>query len=194
VEDPGIVAMGADAFVAGTHKWIFAPRGTGFVWARPEVWASMRMLVPTFNAGEPFTGWAEEKPPAGTPRGNWFSPGGFQAFEHWWALPAAFEFHRRIGSPRITERIHSLNEMAKNEMAKMPNVVLYTPRSRELSSGIVCFDVKGKTQAETVRTLLDRHKILASTSPYRVSYARIAFGIQNSEDEVERTMRAIRAI
>ncbi len=37
VEDPNIAALGADAFSAGLHKWIFAPRGTGFVWAKPEV-------------------------------------------------------------------------------------------------------------------------------------------------------------
>src|SRR5947209_6306460 len=35
VEDPHITALGADAFSAGLHKWIFAPRGTGFVWAKP---------------------------------------------------------------------------------------------------------------------------------------------------------------
>jgi selenocysteine lyase/cysteine desulfurase len=194
VEDPAIVAMGADAFAAGTHKWIFAPRGTGFVWAKPEVWASMRPLVPTFSAFEPYDAWAEEKPAAGVPRGNWFSPGGFQAFDHWWAVPAAFDFHRSIGSPRITERIHSLNAMAKEEMAKMPNVILYTPRSPDLSAGVIAFDIKGKTQNETVKTLLDRHKILASTSPYKISYARIAFGIQNSEAEVEKTMKAIREL
>jgi hypothetical protein len=32
-----ITALGCDAFAAGTHKWLFGPRGTGFVWAKPEV-------------------------------------------------------------------------------------------------------------------------------------------------------------
>ena len=38
VEDPKITALGCDAFAAGTHKWMFGPRGTGFVWAKPAVW------------------------------------------------------------------------------------------------------------------------------------------------------------
>src|SRR5215472_12669382 len=37
VEDPNITALGCDAFAAGTHKWLFGPRGTGFIWAKPAV-------------------------------------------------------------------------------------------------------------------------------------------------------------
>jgi len=194
VEDPKTIPNGADVFVAGTHKWIFAPRGTGFVWARPQVWASMRPLIPTFSAFEPYVGWMDAKPAEPPARANWFTPGGFQAFEHWWAVPAAIEFHRSIGPAKITDRIHSLNEMAKSELAKMPHVILYTPRSRKLSSGIICFDVKGKTQDEVVQVLYDRDKILASTSPYKVSYARVAFGIANNEAEVEKAVQAIAAL
>ena len=194
VESPDIVKMGADAFAAGTHKWIFGPRGTGFVWAKPDVWASMRPLIPTFTSFETFAGWMDEKPPQGTPRANWFTPGGFWAFEHYWAVPAAVDFHRRIGSQRITERIHHLNAMMKEELAKMPHVVLYTPRSEELSAGIICFDVKGKTQVQVVNQLIEKDRILASTTPYKVSYARVAFGIQNNEAEVEKTVRAIAAL
>lgn len=194
VEDPGVAATGIDVFAAGTHKWLFAPRGTGFVWARSETWASMQPLLPTFSALEPWMAWAANQPPSTPPRASWFTPGGFQAFEHWWAVPEAIDMHRRIGSARITERIHALNGHAKEELAKMPNVVLYTPRSSELSAGIICFDVKGKTQEEAVATLRDRDLILASMTPYVPSYARIAFSIQNNEDDVERTLRAIRAL
>src|SRR5436190_2870481 len=66
VESPQIVALGADAFSAGLHKWIFAPRGTGFVWAKPEVWATMRPLIPSFTAPDLFQAWGEGKPPSGT--------------------------------------------------------------------------------------------------------------------------------
>lgn len=194
VEDPNVAASGADIFVAGTHKWLFAPRGTGFVWAKPEVWATMRPLIPTFFSGELWGAWAEEKPVEGTPRAMWFTPGGFQAFEHWWALPAAIEMHRRIGPARITDRIHTLNEQFKSELAKMPHVTLYTPRARELSSGIVCFDVKGKTPFQVVEILHQRDRILASTTPYRTPYARVAFGIYNNEEEVAKVARAVRAL
>ena len=33
--DESVADLGADFFCAGTHKWIFAPRGTGLIWAQP---------------------------------------------------------------------------------------------------------------------------------------------------------------
>lgn len=194
VESPDIVAMGMDAFAAGTHKWIFGPRGTGFAWAKPEVWASMRPMIPTFTSMQVFNAWAAGKSAEGPPRASWFSPGGFWAFEHYWAVPAAFEFHKAIGPARITSRIHELNTQMREGLAKMPKVVMYTPRSQDLASGIVCFDVKGMKQTEVVQALLDRHRIIASTTPYGVSYARVSLGIQNTPAEVEKTLAAIRAL
>jgi len=194
VESPDIVAMGMDAFAAGTHKWMFGPRGTGFAWAKPEVWASMRPLIPSFTSQELFQAWAAGKLPDPPARASWFSPGGFWAFEHYWALPVAFEFHRRIGPSRITERIHDLNSQVREGLAKMPNITLYTPRSTSLSSGIVCFDVKGMKQNEVVQRLLEKDKIIASTTPYAISYARVSFGIQNTPAEVGKLLAAIRAL
>jgi selenocysteine lyase/cysteine desulfurase len=193
VEDPNLAALGCDALAAGAHKWLFAPRGTGFVWAKPEVWASMRPLFPSFTAFDLMGSWFANKPPPSTPRASWFSPGGFHAYEHYWATPVAIELHTQIGPARITQRIHALNEQAKEGLAKMQHVVLYTPRSADLSAGLVCFDVKGKKPQEVV-DLLAAQKILGSTTPYRTSYARLAFGIVNTEAEVERALRAIRAM
>lgn len=193
VEDPKVAQTGIDAIAAGTHKWIMGPRGTGFVWAKPEVWAAMKPVIPSFTSFEAYDAWINEKAVAGPHTAPMFSPGGFWAFEHYWALPEAFAFHHAIGPARVTARIHELNAQVKEGLAKMPKVKLYTPRAEDLSSGIVCFDIEGLTQNEVVRKLHER-KILASTTPYRVSYARVAFGVQNTPAEVERTLREIRAL
>jgi len=186
------VAMGVDAFSAGTHKWMFGPRGTGFVWARPEVWSVMRPFMPSTSSAELFFAWAGGKPPEAPARANWFSPGGFQAFEHHWAVPEAFAFHQAIGPQRITERIHALNTEVREGLASMSHVTLYTPRAAELASGMVCFDVRGMTQQQVVRRLFERHGILGTTTPYAQSFARVSFGIQNTPEEVEQTLAAIR--
>jgi isopenicillin-N epimerase len=191
VEDPKITALGCDAFAAGTHKWMFGPRGTGFVWARPAVWQKMRPVIPTFTSPDIFEAWEQEHDPHPPARAAWFSPGGFQAFEHFWALPEAIRFHQNIGPARITARIHELNAQMKDELARMPNVQLYTPRDESLSAGIVCFDVKGMKPEDVVQRLLGQ-RIVASTTPYRVTYARVACSIANTPGEVETVLRAIR--
>jgi len=193
VEDPKITALGCDAFAAGTHKWLFGPRGTGFVWAKPDVWKRMRPVIPSFSSPDLFAAWEEEREPPSAARASWFSPGGFQAFEHFWALPEAIRFHQNIGPARITARTHELNGQMKEGLARMPNVQLYTPRDENLSSGMVCFDVKGMKPDTVVERLLAQ-RIVASTTPYRRSYARLACNVVNTPQEIETTLRATREL
>src|SRR5215475_9949177 len=193
VEDPKIITLGCHAFAAGTHKWLFGPRGTGFVWAKPEVWKRMRPVIPSFSSPDLFAAWEEEHEPATAPRAAWFSPGGFQAFEHFWALPQAIRFHQNIGPARITARTHELNGQMKEGLGRMSRIQLYTPRDENLSAGMVCFDVKGMKPGEVVERLL-AERIVSSTTPYRVSYARLACNIVNTPQEIETTLRAIREL
>jgi len=193
VENPNIPALNCDIFAAGTHKWLFGPRGTGFLWARPEVWAMMRPTIPSFSSWELYNAWGEERPPKGPPRANWFSPGGFLPYEHQWAVPAAVEFHQKIGPSRITERIHELNHQFKEGLNSMKHVHRLTPMSAELSAGMVCFEVNGMKPEDVRKRLLEK-KIIATTTPYAVSYPRVAFGILNNEDEVKKTLAAVAAL
>ncbi|MBW3672018.1 MAG: aminotransferase class V-fold PLP-dependent enzyme [Acidobacteria bacterium] len=193
IDDVTADGLGCDFFIAGTHKWMFGPRGTGIVYGRREAWNRLDLIIPSFG---PSVGvWMGVLPPE-TPYvtpGNTFSPGGFHSFDHRWALGEAFRFHQTIGKARVQKRIHSLNTMAKEALSEMPHVRLYTPLASDLSAGIICFDVDGLKPAEVVARLHEQH-IVASTSPYPVSYARIAPSLVNNEREVERTVAAIAAM
>jgi isopenicillin-N epimerase len=191
VEDENVAQMGADFFVAGTHKWVFGPRGTGIIWGKAENWKMMRPVIPSFSFG-PYGAWMMNQKPEGM-QAAWMTPGGFHSFEHWWALPAAFEFHKQIGKTRVAERIHALNDQAKEELAKMPKVKLYTPRGNKLSAGLICFDVEGMKPETVVHKLLEK-RIIASVSPYGIAYARIAPSRLNTPKEIETTLGHIRAM
>lgn len=190
IEDVTMEQLGCDFFIAGTHKWIFGPRGTGIIWGRPEAWEVLDPIIPSFGPSVGvWLGMLPPDTPLVTP-GSYNSPGGFHSFEHRWALGEAFGFHLDIGKARVQERIHGLNTIAKEAFAKMAYVRLHTPMSPDLSAGIICFDVDGHTPDEVVAHLHDRG-ITGSTSPYPVSHARVAPSILNNEDEVERTVAAI---
>jgi len=192
-QEEAVAELGCDFVAAGTHKWIFAPRGTGIIWAPDKNWGLLRPTIPSFYSPEPFAAWEDERPPKIPTRASWISPGGFKAYEHQWAMADAFEFHRRIGRKRIAERIASLNTLCKDGLARIPRVKLLTPRDSALSAGIICFDVEGQTPNETVRKLLER-KVIASTSPYKVSHARLAPSLVNDEREVEAALHAVRDV
>jgi selenocysteine lyase/cysteine desulfurase len=188
-----LAQLGCDFAAAGTHKWIFAPRGTGIIWAPAKNWALMRPTIPTFYSPEPFTAWEAQQPPKPPTQAAWVSPGAFKAYEHQWAMAEAFEFHQRIGRKRVVERIAALNSQCKEGLASIPKVQVLTPRDPVLSAGIICFQVEGQTTGETVHRLLGR-KVIASGSPYKVSYPRLAPSVVNDEHQVDEALRAVRAI
>jgi selenocysteine lyase/cysteine desulfurase len=191
--DETVAGMGADFFCAGTHKWIFAPRGTGLVWARSDRWARLRPVFATFSEMEAFVAWKEDRPPRTPNNARRMTPGGFPAYEHQWAMGAAFRMHRALGPARVAARVRDLNGRIKDGLARIPGVKQHTPRDAALSAGICCFEVEGHSPDETVRALLAR-KVIASTSPYAVSYARLSAGIFNTPEEVDRAVGAVRAL
>jgi isopenicillin-N epimerase len=179
VEDVVIPELGVDFFVAGCHKWLFGPRGTGVVWASERGWEAVQPTIPSFG---------QSTTPAGL-----FTPGGFHSFEHRWALAEAFALHRSFGKARVAARIHTLNSRLKAGLARAPRVTVYTPRSPELSAGIVCFSVAGLEPQDVVDRLAER-RIIATVSPYAVSYARLAPGLLNTEAHVDAAIRAVAAL
>lgn len=189
--DESLPDLGCDFLSAGTHKWICAPRGTGIVWAHDSAWAQIRPTIPSFIAVEPIEAWMKGEPPEPPTRSDWVSPGGFYAYEHQWAMQDAFDFQRQIGRTRVARRIEELNGVCKEELVKIPHVKLHTPRDPALSAGIICFEVAGLTPQAVVNKLLERH-IIASISPYATPYARLSFGIMNTPEEVEVTLKAVR--
>lgn len=191
--DASVPELGCDYFSAGTHKWMFAPRGTGLVWAKPDRWARLRPTVPSMSTFASMEAWMKGVPMAAPTTAALVSPGGFIAFEHQWAVGAAFRFHRQIGRARIGERIRTLNDQCKAGLAAIPKVRLHTPRSPELSAGLVTFEVDGVPTAEVVKRLLEK-KIVASSAPYAVSYARLAPSLVNDPAEVDAAIRAVREI
>jgi selenocysteine lyase/cysteine desulfurase len=187
-----VASTGADFFASGTHKWILAPRGTGIVWAPAARWALVQPTIPTFMDLDVYTAWQEGKLPGPTTAAA-MSPGGFFAYEHQWAAVEAFRFHEAIGRPRIAARVAELNSRIKEGLAKIPKVTLHTPEDPALSAGINCFEVAGLAPGAVVAKLLDR-RIIASTSPYKVTYPRLSAGIMNTPEEIDRALAAVRAL
>ncbi len=179
VENFDVRELGCDFYVAGCHKWLFGPRGTGIVWGRREAWDQVTPIIPTFSG--------KDSP------GRLMTPGGFHSFEHRWALAEAFDFHLAIGKQQIQDRIHSLANSVKKELASIKSLTLHTPQSPALSAGIVCFEIDGMRPRHVIRRLQEKG-IRASTTPYAVSYARLTPGLLTNEADVEGTVAAVNDI
>jgi len=192
VEDFRVGELGCDFLIAGTHKWMFGPRGTGLVWGHPKAWPIARATIPTFNS-QAYDLWMENKSSKDLPQAVHMTPGGFHSFEHRWALDEAFLFHQAIGKPKVTHRIYELNQQLKQGLAAMPHVTLHTPMSQDLSAGIVCFEVAGMVPRAIVEKLRQR-SIVGSVTPYATKYVRLAPSLINSPKEIVTTLEEIRRL
>jgi selenocysteine lyase/cysteine desulfurase len=188
VEDETAATLGVDVFIAGCHKWIFGPRGTGLVWANAAGWAASSPSIPSFDGM-----WRPN--PGSMPAAGLMTPGGFHSFEHRWALEAAFRFHQAIGKARVARRIRELNEQCRRGLAEMRHVQLHTPLSPDAAAGIICFEVAGMKPDEVVERLKQR-KVIASVTPrpYGVDYARLSPSLLTSPEEVDAALRAVREL
>jgi isopenicillin-N epimerase len=177
VEDVTLGDLGCDFFVAGCHKWLFGPRGTGVVYAaRPALWDRVQATIPPFGAQH-------------TP-GLLHTPGGFHSFEHRWALAEAFRLHLQIGKHRIAARTRALAQQLKEELAAIGGVVLHTPMSTRLSAGIVSFDIDGLGAAGAVERLRERG-LVVTQAPYGPRSIRATPSIVNTPEEIDRLVRAV---
>jgi DNA-binding winged helix-turn-helix (wHTH) protein len=65
VEDVVFLDLGCDFFVAGCHKWLFGPRGTGIVAGSQRGWEAVLPTIPSFSDSETWQAWASGNEPSG---------------------------------------------------------------------------------------------------------------------------------
>lgn len=174
--DVDLPDLGCDLLAAGTHKWLFGPRGTGLVWARD--WTPLTEIIPPFN---------------GERGGARLTPGGYHSFEHRWAADEAFAFHERIGRSAVVARTTEQATRLKEALADTPGLTVRTPLDPAVSAGIVCLDVRGQLPADAVLALREVG-VVASATPYRTSYLRLGPSIVTTPDEVDAAAEAVRAL
>lgn len=172
--DQDLPDLGCDFLAAGTHKWLFGPRGTGILWGRD--WTPLTEIIPTFSD-------------RGSPAGR-LTPGGYHSFEHRWALADAFGFMSSIGRDRLVARTVEQATQLKDGVADLPGITLKTPMSAVTSAGIVCIAVQGMAPPEAVYRLREAG-IVASSTPYATSYLRLGPSIATDPGQVTAVIEAV---
>ncbi|HEV7760421.1 MAG TPA: aminotransferase class V-fold PLP-dependent enzyme [Acidimicrobiales bacterium] len=192
VEARTVNQLGVDFLIAGTHKWLFGPRGTGLVWGKPEAWARITPSVPSF-APIAIEAWANGTDPVRKWPGQLATPGGYHSFEHRWALGEAFKFHLMIGRDRVADRTHVQATALKAALAEIGGVTVVTPVDESLSSGIVAVQLARRDPFELVELLRGRN-IVASVGPHTPRYVRFGPSMVTTPDEGEELVESIAAL
>ena len=193
-EDESPADLGIDVLASGCHKWLFGPRGTGFVWAAPHAWRRLAPTIPSFDP-RVYSAWIEGRPPNDAPPGALMTPGGFHSFEHRWALPEAVKVHAELGGrAEVARRTHARAAELKDGLAGIGRVRLSTPRAEALSAGLVCCEVEDVDPGEVVDRLREEHRVVASVTPYRTRFVRFGPSVANHAEDVRHGIEAVAAI
>lgn len=126
-----VQALGCDAYVGSPHKWMMAPKGTGFMFVRHDVQDRFWTTLASFD-------WDSRQ--HGAFRFMQYGTGSVPVTE---GLTAAIRFIEKIGMPRIARWDAGLTRRLRDGLAGIPKVRLASPADPRLTAAITTFRVDG---------------------------------------------------
>lgn len=112
-----LTALGADFYAGNCHKWLGAPKGSGFLYARSEVQGLLSPLIISWGA--------EVDYPALSPFLNDHEWQGTRDIAPYLAVPTAIQFLRDHQWPSVQENCHLLAQTARRRievLGKLPGL------------------------------------------------------------------------
>ncbi|HLH73009.1 MAG TPA: aminotransferase class V-fold PLP-dependent enzyme [Chloroflexota bacterium] len=179
--------IGCDFFTSNCHKWLGAPKGTGFLYARQ---ALMERLQPAYVGAGSAESFSFEN-------GLVLQPSGkrFEFATRGFAVPAsislAFDWFDQLGWTQIFDRIAYLSTYLKHQLQEIPGVELGTPIEWERSSGLVNFRVVGRDET-ALQERFETAKLYPRTLGKGSEKIRVSTALFNDEDEIDRLVRCVR--
>jgi isopenicillin-N epimerase len=177
-----VPATGADWYVGNCHKWLMAPKGSGFLWASPEAQSELHPVTISHGYGLGFTAefdWTGTRDPSA-----------------WLAVPAALDFHERLGGASLRERNMRLAQQSATQLAQRWGTVRGTPDRLTGSMAAVRLPLRGPAndeEAQRLRTwLFETHRIeVAVVAIAGALWARISAQAYNHADDYGRLAGAV---
>ncbi|HEY7906577.1 MAG TPA: aminotransferase class V-fold PLP-dependent enzyme [Wenzhouxiangella sp.] len=154
-----------DFVVCGSHKWLMAPEGIGFMWSRASARAQMEVALP---------GWRMYPDPFNFNRTDWTPPDTGRRFEtgtvnmfgiH--GLAAAISLLAELGPTSTSEALLDRTDYLVSALSQNPHIEMITPIEREKRAGIVCFRPKG-TNAECMVDALAKEQIFVAKRGHNI--------------------------
>ena len=160
-------ALGADVYAGNCHKWLCAPKGAGFLWARPEHQRWIEPLVISWGYGDDRTfadrhGWQGTRDPAAA-----------------LTIPAAIEAHATFDLERCRRLAASFHD-------RLP------PVGPSPAPQMWATEVATDEPLELQRRLFDEHAIEVVVREWEGrSLLRVSIAPYNDAADVERLLAAL---
>lgn len=172
-----VSAICADWYVGNCHKWLMAPKGSGFLWTDPQRQSETHPVTISHGYGSGYIAefdWTGTRDPSA-----------------WLCVPAAIEFHTKLGGPSLQKRNIELACEAATHLARRWKTERGTPDELTGSMATVRLPLNGAAtmaRANELRAwLYQSHRIEVPIIPFAGSlWARISAQAYNEAADYER--------
>lgn len=185
--------LDADLYTGALHKWLCAPKGASFLFARPEIQAWLDPLVVSW-------GYEAEKPSSSQylDYHEWQGTRDMAAFL---SVPMAISFQKEYGWEHVREYCHDLVRIFRIEMTKLTGLPSIAPDEQEINLNYRWYGQMGTVRLPPIDPQ-SLHDCLARE--YRIevpvfawngeSYLRISVQAYNMIEDIHKLINALRTL
>jgi isopenicillin-N epimerase len=184
-------ALGADFYSGNCHKWMMTPKGSAFLYARPEVQGLLDPLVISH-------GWTEKSKEPGAKGAFGNSPfideiemQGTRDPSAWLSVPAAIAFKRDNDWEAVAAHCSALAQDTARRLGELTGLApLSTPEF--CAPQMVAMPIPECDTAELHKTLFDRYGIEIPVFKWQdTCIARLSVQGYNSKPQMDRLIEAL---
>jgi len=170
-------------------KWLCGPMGTGLFYCKRN---SSVLLEPKTIGGESAIIYDDSKL-AYKELPDKFQTG-FRNYVGIVGLESSANYLLKFGMNNIREKNKSLSNILREELSKIPNIILYGPEDPNLRTSIVSFNIKGFDSQQVVDKLEKQNIILAVREIMNKKIVRASPHFFNTESQIFNVIDAIKKL
>lgn len=182
-----LTELGADVYVGACHKWLQAPKGSAFLYARPEAQTWLRPLVVSW-------GW-ESDTPSGAPFVDYHEWQGTRDMAAFLATPAAIEFQAQHNWDQVRAECHALALETRRRLNALTGLPAICPDSPEWIGQLVAARLPAVDGAALKAALYDRYRVEVPVVRWNDQlFLRVSFQGYNTEADTDALLAALREL
>jgi selenocysteine lyase/cysteine desulfurase len=181
-----IAETGADFYTCSTHKWVMAPKRTGFIYIRPEMLDVLRPLTADARSYDMAKGEYVLEPSAA--RFEY----GTQNDALFYALGTALDMIATIGPGRIWTRCRSMAERFAAGLRAIPGAEILSPEEEAYRTCMIGFRLRGVETAKVMAGLAKDRIRARPVSEGGLDAVRVSFFLCNADDDVTKILESLK--
>jgi isopenicillin-N epimerase len=175
--------LGVDIYSGNCHKWLCSPKGSGFLYARPEHHDWIESLTISW-------GWQGESTFVSRNQRQ-----GTRDLAPFLATPAAIRFQQERDWPAVRARCHELAREARQRVADLTGLPPICPDSPDWFSQMIACPIPRRDAVELKTRMYDEFRVEAPITDWNDQMMiRLSFQGYNSHDDLDAAMEALEAV